>query len=115
MASDGSLHLIYMFTSSARGLQCLEVISPISGQRELLNLGIGGGGFTMAELVVASGKPGVEWRELISAGRVEPLAFGSTRPNTNSHPDLHARLPRLVPAPGASAGQCWCRSNSGLA
>ena len=27
----------------------------------------------MAELVVASGKPCVEWRELISAGRVEPL------------------------------------------
>ena len=53
-------------------------------------------------------------------------AFESTRPNTNSHPSqpaphwstrtpvprptrTYARLPRLVPAPGASAGQCWCR------
>ena len=61
-------------------------------------------------------------------GSTVTLAFESTRPNTNSHPSQpaphwstrtltnshpgqHARLPRLVPAPGASAaGQCWCRS-----
>ena len=47
--------------------------------------------------------------------RVNPpqyqLAPESTRtPLVNSHPNQHARLPRLVPAPGASAaGQCWCR------
>ena len=54
-----------------------------------------------------------------SATMAMQVAFESTRPNTNSHPsqpaphwstrtltnsdpDQHARLPRLVPAPGAS-------------
>ena len=71
MASGGSPLLISLYSSSPRDLQCLEGIGPERAERliELSNRGA----FTMAELVVASGKPCVEWRELISAGRVEPF------------------------------------------
>ena len=71
MASGGSPSLISLYTSSVRDLQSLEGIGPKRAEKivELRSRGA----FTMAELVVASGKPCVEWRGLFSVGRVEPL------------------------------------------
>ena len=56
------------------------------------------GAFTMAELVVASGKPCVEWRELISTGRVEPFEEeGSVLSAPPPEPLTPAVLPRPLP------------------
>ena len=78
-------------------------------------------GFTMAELVVASGKPCVEWRELISAGRVEPLEgeeWMSPEPLQSSAPSS-PKLPPMVPDPlldgiGQSLNQAVARAMSGF-
>ena len=93
MASGGSPSLISLYTSSVRDLQSLEGIGPKRAEKivELRSRGA----FTMAELVVASGKPCVEWRGLFSVGRVEPLeeegSMLSAPPRTPS--------PRRTPQP----------------
>ena len=47
-----------------------------------------------------------------------PLVNWHPRTLTNSHPDQHARLPRLVHSlslgPVVSTGQCWCRCQTRL-
>ena len=103
MASGGSPSLISLYTSSFRDLQSLEGIGPKRAEKivELRSRGA----FTMAELVVASGKPCVEWRGLFSVGRVEPLeeegSMLSVPPRTPS-PHRPPQVPTGGPSPVAS-------------
>ena len=102
MASGGSPSLISLYSSSAKDLQGLEGIGPKRAERivALRNRGA----FTMAELVIASGKSCAEWRELFSVGRVEPLeeegSMLSAPPRTPS-PRSTPQPPTTVPSPDA--------------
>ena len=112
MASGGSPSLISLYTSSARDLQSLEGIGPKRAEKivELRSRGA----FTMAELVVASGKPCVEWRGLFSVGRVEPLEEEGSMLSTPPEPPAPAEPPSPLPPRLRLTSLPWRRTSGNI-
>ena len=99
-----------------RGRMC-EKVSSVTCRRSVVSSGCSGFLHQKTDFIIISPPwydPGCCWGVKPLNQKTNQKKNPRTLTNSQPGPDQHTRLPRLVPAPGAGAGQCWCHVKLGL-